>query len=253
MTGSFVTLVVLAMGCLSAADVLTAKKKPKPLNAFHINLSWECMALPPFGSGLWAATHCKAGKFVELAGKKSIPAWEPDATEGQAFGPQTWKETDKKLVTSCTHTFLLKMQKWNQKEYDVITMVEMANPGTKGFEHLGRTEDTLPQLVKDAGEQQVDPKIYEVLSKIVLNGYKVFGNVIKSANIATQATYWNSNTLGDLTFGLGFNTVSGDDRPGSALFFEETQTLVLNIHGIHFRRNLNSRGPGFGEDKKKRS
>jgi len=241
-------LVVLAMGCLSAADVLTAKKKskPLPLNAFHINLSWECMALPPFGSGIYAATHCKAGKFkvepaVEPADTQSIPAWEPDATT-QAFVPSTWQENNK-LVTSCTHTFLLKMQEWNKKQFDVITMVEMANPGIEGFEHLGRTNNTLPQSVKDAGVQQVDPKIYEVL-KSVLKGYEVFGNVIKGANIATQATYWNPETLKDLTFGVGFNTVSADDRPGSALFFGTTQTLVLNIHGIHFRRNLNSRGPG---------
>jgi len=257
-------LLVLAMGSLSAADILTAKKKSKPLKAFHINLSWECMALPWFGSGIYASTHCKAGKFVglddkgELADKTSIPGWQPveEKTKTPPFGfnfatkpnpnnNPNWQETDNKLVTSCTNTFLHKMLEWNKEKYDVITMVEMANPGEDGFKHLGR-EFTVPESVKGAAQQQVDPKIYDVLSNIVLKGYEVFGNVIKSKNIATQATYWKSSSLGKLTFGLGFNTVSGDDRPGSALFFAEKETLVLNIHGIHFRRNLNTNIDVFG-------
>jgi len=214
---------------------------------FHINLCWECMTLPPSGSALPASTHCKAGKFVQSEDSKLvlsedgiIPQWIPDdkETPPPPFARESWKTGKNKLVTSCTRTFLQKMLEWNkgkEKNYDVITMVEMANPGEEGFKYLGRAAATLPDL---NGQQQVDPKIYEILTKNVLQGYSVFANVVSVNNIATQATYWNPESLGDLTMGLAFNTIAGDDRPGSALFFEKTKTLVLNIHGIHFRKWL---------------
>eukprot|EP00933_Yihiella_yeosuensis_P018535 TRINITY_DN15174_c4_g1_i1.p1 TRINITY_DN15174_c4_g1~~TRINITY_DN15174_c4_g1_i1.p1 ORF type:complete len:552 (+),score=91.34 TRINITY_DN15174_c4_g1_i1:101-1756(+) len=222
------------------------KGNVKQINVFHINLSWECMSLPPFGSGKPAAVHCKPGKFHGNA--DPIPEWR--ASNVQAPISPEWKQGEQpwsSLVTSCTNTFLHKMLQWKEdKKYDVITMVELANPGINGFKYLGRTEDTLPDL---GGKQQIDPKVYEILSEKVLAGYGVFGNVISGRNIVVQATYWNKAVLGECDLALGFNLLVQDGRPVSALFFEAKKTLVLNVHSAHFRKTLLSSGyAAFGKD-----
>lgn len=127
-------------------DNSTALEK---LGIFHINLGWECAALPPFGSGIYAAAHCKPGKFKETT-VDGIPEWEPDDTLkpplSPAGGPWTTISTPwKTLVSSCQNTFLHKMKKWNAaKSYDVVTIVEMANPGADGLGKFPRQTNGHP-------------------------------------------------------------------------------------------------------------
>lgn len=217
--------------------------------AFHINLAWECAALPPFGSGKIASFHCAPGTLTKQ--KKLQYKWN-ERTDWSNPMPKgangLWKpledanesESYTSLVSSCTYTFLKKMTEWH-KHYDVITMVELPNPGVVGLEHLGRSKETLPLPSEDGllnGQQQMDPIAFEYLKEIMEEDYDVFANVLVGNNVVLQATYWRKSTYPSLTAAVGANMMVGDDRPISALFFKDEKTLIVNVHSIHFRKQL---------------
>jgi hypothetical protein len=132
-------------------------------------------------------------------------------------------------------------------------MVEMANPGVHGLEHLGRTRESLPVVNKLPlnGQQQVSSLVYEHLSGKILKGYGVFGNVlVNDKSVVIQATYWDENRYSRFpSVAVGLNMVVNGGRPISALFFASKKTLILNVHSVHFRKTLINTPKDFGQDK----
>lgn len=246
------------------------KKSPKkPLKVFHINLSWECAALPPFGSGKYTSSHqCEAGKVKVTKSKATngkpsqITSWTWERAEGTKtpIVPDLWKygaEPVSSLLTSCSHRFLQSLTRWNKPkpnnpdEFDVLTLSELANPGIQGMVYLGHTPETVPKAYMTKQEQQLDPAFYEILSSKILQNYGVFGNVVVKQFIVLQATYYHNKRMGEPTLAVGTNMLAKDkpgERPISALFFAHKKTLVLNVHGIHFRKELVSHVENFGPD-----
>jgi hypothetical protein len=214
---------------------------------FHINLSWEGAALPPFGSGKFASFHCKPGKVTEDALNGELH-WTKNDDVANPVPPSWTAQQDpwKSLVSSCTYTFLTRLMEWSSEGYDFLTMVEMANPGVDGMAYIGRARDTLPLDIPD--KQQMDPKAYKFLSTKILKGYGVFGNVLVGRNVVIQATYWKKSTYSKPTVAVGLNMMaSGEGRPISALFFEGKKTLIVNVHGVHFRKTLINSPEAFGD------
>eukprot|EP00930_Biecheleria_cincta_P022152 TRINITY_DN16218_c0_g2_i1.p1 TRINITY_DN16218_c0_g2~~TRINITY_DN16218_c0_g2_i1.p1 ORF type:complete len:535 (+),score=93.75 TRINITY_DN16218_c0_g2_i1:106-1710(+) len=227
-------------------DAEVVKHEPslerKKFKIFHINLGWECAALPPFGSGKWAAAHCKPGKFTGETDADGLPTWQEDNETKAPLAPP-WTPNARPwnaLVTSCQNTFLRSLSKWHASTpYDILTIDEMGNPGVRGLsEFLDRPEATLPDMVKT--QQQLDPEIYGTLKNRILRDYGVFCHMVTNKVIGMQATFFRKSRLGEVDLALGFNFLSpaGGERPCSALFFVSKKTLVLNIHSVHFRKTL---------------
>jgi len=219
-------------------------KEEKTFKVLQFNVGWECAAVPNFGSGKVAAVHCKTGKFKDEVDSDKLPIWEPDNVTREVINAKPFWTANttpwNTLVTSCQNTFLHKMKGWSKSApADVITLDELANPGTEGMAKLGRPEDTLPSMVTT--QQQIDPKIYGTLTDNILSEYGVFTHVVTNHVIGMQATFFKKSSLADnfdLGFGFNFLSDTGGERPCTALFFWEKQTLVLNIHSVHFRKTL---------------
>lgn len=205
---------------------------------FHINLSWECAALPDRYTGAYASVHCKPGKFGAPRADGDLYEWVPDTP---AVSPiVTYINSPPQLVTSCQNTFLKQMREWNGiRNYDVVTLVELRNTDPESLSnHLGIPIGLIPELVG----QLVDHRIYESLTKFIFGAYRVFANYQPPG--ALQATFYKKSTFEDKLFvGVAFDMVKDkakypEARPVSALFFVDSKRLVLNIHSTHFRKQL---------------
>jgi len=89
----------------------------KKVRVFHLNLAWECGALPPFGSGTYASFHCKPGRVSADAGGRL--SWEEtDLGNPIEPGKPLWQagEPWASLVSSCTYNFLMKLEEWQKKK-----------------------------------------------------------------------------------------------------------------------------------------
>mmetsp|Transcript_109331 Transcript_109331/g.189740 ORF Transcript_109331/g.189740 Transcript_109331/m.189740 type:complete len:571 (-) Transcript_109331:25-1737(-) len=235
-----------------------ASNHAKQFKIFHINLSWECMALPPFGSGKYASAHCKAGSFSGVKTNGTVTSWAWTANpQYQSVIPPDWKEGEapwSRLISSCSNTFLQSLATWNtDNKFDVIAMSELGNPGVAGMQYLGREPHTLPRVISEMKEQQMDPVFYQYLSENLLKDYGVFGNVVVRQNIVIQATYWKKSSLGYPTIAVGVDMLQdGTVRPVSALFFASQKLLLINVHSAHFRKTLIGEIESFGPSMRER-
>jgi hypothetical protein len=240
---------------------LQDQKTQGQVKVLMYNLSWECMTgLCCFGSGKTASKFCIPGTWD---GRR----WKPMQSPVEIYGPLGALETvgfkrspeQKDLVTeemmnhymtSCTFNLLGGVSLWqHQNPYDFVTFVELCAPGMNndltrswGGEQGGFDEQDNPN------NRQCGLDAYDILAEHIFPsreyGYVLNKDTTSGLAVHILTIYKKSKFQGAPTV---IKTIMTPGRPMTALVFPDG-TLLVSIHGIHFRKTLINGARDCGAD-----
>jgi hypothetical protein len=213
------------------------------------------------GSGKTASRFCKPGTYFEFS-RQWFEETDPQLIEALKQPGFKRNDTQQALIdgrkspahrdtpfistymTDCSHRVLEGLSAWQgrQEHFDFVTFVELCNPGgPDGFQD-DQGQGFAP--AKSSRDRQCGFGFYNALEGIFPRrdyGYILNSNIVGPTISAHILTLYKKASFPSLTQVIQTEIISG--RPVTALVFEDG-TLLVSVHGVHFRKTLINGDPG---------